>query len=336
MKEAYLYNSLKDGKVRCNLCNHRCIIAPGKRGICNVRENRDGTLITLVYDRIIAAHIDPVEKKPLFHFLPGSTSFSIATAGCNFRCRFCQNYEISQLPHDYNKITGENIPPDAIVAYAIKNRAKSISYTYTEPTVYFELALDTARIAAKKGLKNIFVSNGYMTEESLKEINPNLHAANIDLKSFSDKFYRELCGARLEPVLKTIETMKKMGIWVEVTTLIIPGHNDSEDELKEIARFLVSIDPEIPWHVTRFYPTYLLLDTHATPVKTLQRAREIGLNEGLKYVYTGNIPGDEGENTYCWNCGKLLIKREGFYVAQLNIRDGLCVHCEARISGIWK
>ncbi len=336
MKEAYLFEKLEENKVRCNLCNHRCVISEGKKGICAVRENQSGMLVTLVYDKIIAAHIDPIEKKPLFHFLPGSTSFSIATAGCNFRCRFCQNYEISQLPHDYHRIIGENIPPDAIVAYAIKNGAKSISYTYTEPTVYFELALDTARIASQKGLKNVFVSNGYMTEECLKEIHPDLHAANIDLKAFNNKFYKELCGARLEPVLKTIETMKKMGIWVEVTTLIIPGHNDSEAELKEIARFLVSIDPNIPWHVTRFYPTYRLTNASPTPVKTLQRAREIGLNEGLRYVYTGNIPSNDGENTYCHNCGKPLIKREGFYVSQLDIKDGLCIYCGTNIPGIWR
>lgn len=336
MKKAYLYSSLEDGKVRCNVCNHRCTIKTAAKGICNVRENKNGILITLVYDKIIAAHLDPIEKKPLFHFLPGSTSFSVATAGCNFKCRFCQNYEISQLPRDHNRITGEKIPPDAIVAYAIKNGAKSISYTYTEPTVYFELALDTARIASKKGLKNVFVSNGYMTEECLKEMYPDLHAANIDLKSFNDRFYKELCGARLEPVLKTIEIMKNMGIWVEVTTLIIPGYNDSEAELKEIAKFLVSIDPGIPWHVTRFYPTYRLTSISATPAKTLQRAREIGLREGLRYVYTGNIPGDEGENTYCHNCGKLLIKRQGFYVSQSNMRDGLCKYCGGNVSGVWE
>ena len=336
MKEAYIYNKLDNDKVQCNLCNHRCIIKNGGKGICKVRKNKGGTLISLVYDKIIAAHIDPIEKKPLFHFMPGSTSFSIATAGCNFRCRFCQNYEISQLPTEYNRITGEFISPDAIVAYAIKNGAKSISYTYTEPTVYFELALDTARIASKKGLKNVFVSNGYMTEECLKEIYPNLHAANVDLKAFSNKFYKDLCGAKLEPVLKTIEAMKEMGIWVEVTTLIIPGYNDSSDELKGIAKFLVSIDPNIPWHVTRFYPTYQLNNVPPTPVSTLQKAREIGFNEGLRYVYTGNVPGEKGENTYCHNCKKMLIKRNGFYVSEYNIVDGKCPYCGNIAMGIWQ
>ena len=334
MKEAYLYEKLEEGKVKCNLCNHRCIIKDGSKGICGVRENRDGTLFSLVYDKIIAAHLDPIEKKPLFHFLPGSTSFSIATAGCNFRCKFCQNYEISQLPRNY-KITGEYMSPDAIVAYAVKNGAKSISYTYTEPTIYFELALDTSRIAVQKGLKNVFVSNGYMTEDCLKEIYPDLHAANVDLKSFRDQFYREMCGARLKPVLNTIETMKKMGIWVEVTTLVIPGYNDSEEELKEIAKFLVSLDPNIPWHVTRFYPMYRLTTVPPTPVNTLRKAREIGLNEGLRYVYTGNIPGDEGENTYCPNCGKLIIARHGFYVSKLEIKDGKCIYCKTSIAGVW-
>ncbi len=336
MKEAYLWEKIEDNSVRCNLCNHRCVIKEGKRGICGVRENKDGRLITLVYDKVIAAHLDPIEKKPLFHFLPGTTSFSIATVGCNFRCKFCQNYEISQMPRDWKRISGENIPPDAIVAYTIKNGAKSISYTYTEPTIYFELALDTARAAVRKGIKNVFVTNGYMTEEALKEIHPDLHAANVDLKSFNDKFYREMCGARLEPVLRSIETMKRLGVWVEVTTLIIPGYNDSEDELKEIARFIVSVDPNMPWHVTRFYPTYRLTTAPSTPISTLKKAREIGLNEGVRFVYTGNVPGDEGENTYCYRCGKLLIKRYGFYVERNEIVNGRCPKCNTEIAGIWQ
>ncbi len=336
MKEAYLWEKIEDNSVRCNLCNHRCVIKEGKRGICGVRENKDGRLITLVYDKVIAAHLDPIEKKPLFHFLPGTTSFSIATVGCNFRCKFCQNYEISQMPRDWKRISGENIPPDAIVAYTIKNGAKSISYTYTEPTIYFELALDTARAAVRKGIKNVFVTNGYMTEEALKEIHPDLHAANVDLKSFNDKFYREMCGARLEPVLRSIETMKRLGVWVEVTTLIIPGYNDSEDELKEIARFIVSVDPNMPWHVTRFYPTYRLTTAPSTPISTLKKARKIGLNEGVRFVYTGNVPGDEGENTYCYRCGKLLIKRYGFYVERNEIVNGRCPKCNTEIAGIWQ
>ena len=335
MKEAYLYEKLEQKKVKCHLCNHGCVIKENGKGICGVRENKDGILYSLVYDKVIAAHLDPIEKKPLFHFLPGTTSFSIATVGCNFRCRFCQNYEISQMPHDYKKIVGELIPPDAIVAYAIKNGAKSISYTYTEPTVYFELCLDTSRIATEKGLKNVFVTNGYMTDKCLKEIYPDLHAANVDLKSFKNQFYKDLCGARLEPVLKTIETMKSMNIWVEVTTLIIPGYNDSEAELKEIAKFLVSLDSHIPWHVTRFYPTYKLTTPSPTPVETLRKAREIGLSQGLKYVYTGNIPGDKGENTYCPNCNKILIERHGFYIHRFELKNGMCPHCNTEIKGIW-
>ena len=335
MKEAYLYEKLEQKKVKCHLCNHGCVIKENGKGICGVRENKDGILYCLVYDKVIAAHLDPIEKKPLFHFLPGTTSFSIATVGCNFRCRFCQNYEISQMPHDYKKIVGELIPPDTIVAYAIKNGAKSISYTYTEPTVYFELCLDTSRIATEKGLKNVFVTNGYMTDKCLKEIYPDLHAANVDLKSFKNQFYKDLCGARLEPVLKTIETMKSMNIWVEVTTLIIPGYNDSEAELKEIAKFLVSLDSHIPWHVTRFYPTYKLTTPPPTPVETLRKAREIGLSQGLKYVYTGNIPGDKGENTYCPNCNKILIERHGFYIHRFELKNGMCPHCNTEIKGIW-
>ncbi len=334
-QEAYLYERLEQNRVRCNLCNHRCVIKEGEKGICGVRENKKGTLYSLVYDKIIAAHLDPIERQPLFHFLPGTISFSIATAGCNFKCKFCQNYEISQMPRDHNKIIGESIPPEAIVAYAIKNGAKSISYTYTEPTVYFELCLDTARIAAEKGLKNVFVTNGYMTEECLKEIYPNLHAANVDLKSFKVQFYKDLCGARLKPVLRTIELMKSMGVWVEVTTLIIPGLNDSKEELKEIAKFLVSLDPGIPWHVIKFYPAYKLHTSPPTPVEILLKAREIGLSQGLKYVYIGNLPRNKGENTYCPVCKKILIERHDFYIHKFNLKNGICPYCKAKIEGIW-
>ena len=335
MKEAFLYEKLEQNKVRCNLCNHRCVIREGSRGICRVRENRNGTLYSLVYDKVIPPLLDPIEKQPLFHFLPGSTTFSIATVGCNFRCKFCQNHKISQLPHDFNKIAGELIPPEVIIDYAIKNDAKSISYTYTEPTVYFELCFDTARIAIEKDLKNVFVTNGYMTKECLKKIYPYLHAANVDIKSFRSQFYRNLCGAQFKHVLKTIELIKSLGIWLEVTTLIIPGYNDSKEELKDIAKFLVSLDPTIPWHVIKFYPEYKLITCPSTPENTLYKAREIGLSEGLKYVYTGNVPGDQGENTYCPNCKKLLVKRDGFYISKFNLKNGICPYCQEKIEGIW-
>jgi len=334
MKEALLYEKLEDKKVKCHLCNHYCIIPDGKRGVCQVRENRGGILYSLVYEKLIAANVDPVEKKPFFHFLPGSLSFSIATVGCNFRCKHCQNWSISQMPRDKGEIQGERVPPERIVMEALRTGCESISYTYTEPTVFFEYAYETSKLAKEKGLKNLFVTNGYMSKETLQLIAPYLDGANVDLKSANEAFYKEICGASLHPVLENIQTMRKLGIWVEVTTLVIPTLNDSEEELRTIARLLREIEPSIPWHVTAFHPNYKLLHLPPTARSVLKRAREIGLSEGLKYVYSGNIPGDEGENTYCWNCHKILIRRWGFKVLENHIKEGKCPHCGARIDGV--
>jgi len=336
VKEAYLYEQLENKKVRCALCSHGCIIREGSRGICGVRENIGGKLTSLVYRQVLAGNADPIEKKPLFHFLPGSRSYSIATAGCNFRCLFCQNADISQMVVDKGGIWGKDTAPESIVEQAVATRSATIAYTYTEPTIYFEMALDTARIAVRKGVRNIFVSNGYMTEECLKTIHPDLHGANVDLKAFSEKFYKEQCGARLAPVLKSIENMVKMGIWVEVTTLLIPGLNEDEEELRSIADFLCRLDPSIPWHISRFHPTYRLTDVSPTPAEKLRRAREIGFEQGLRYVYTGNLPGDNGENTFCHQCGELLIARYGFQVRKNGIRQGNCPKCGTKIPGVWK
>ena len=334
MKEALLYEKLEDKKVKCHLCNHYCIIPDGKRGVCQVRENRGGILYSLVYEKLIAANVDPVEKKPFFHFLPGSLSFSIATVGCNFRCKHCQNWSISQMPRDKGEIQGERVPPERIVMEALRTGCESISYTYTEPTVFFEYAYETSKLAKEKGLKNLFVTNGYMSKETLQLIAPYLDGANVDLKSANEAFYKEICGASLHPVLENIQTMRKLGIWVEVTTLVIPTLNDSEEELRTIARLLRDIEPSIPWHVTAFHPNYKLLHLPPTARSVLKRAREIGLSEGLKYVYSGNIPGDEGENTYCWNCHKILIRRWGFKVLENHIKESKCPHCGARIDGV--
>jgi len=322
--------------VRCILCGHRCLIKDGKRGICAVRENKEGILYTLVYGKVIARHIDPIEKKPLFHFHPGSTSYSIATVGCNLRCTHCQNYEISQYPKERPdvEIPGEDMTPEEIVGLAVKDRCLSISYTYTEPTIFFEFAYDTARIARERGLKNVFVSNGYTTPEATKVIAPYLDANNIDLKSFRDEHYRKVCGGKLQPVLDTIRLMKESGVWVEVTTLIIPTYNDSEEELRKIAEFIKSVSIDIPWHVTQFYPTYKLLDQPRTPIRTLRRAREIGLEVGLRYVYEGNVPGEGGESTYCHNCGKILIDRYDYIIKGNYIKDSKCPNCGSVIGGI--
>ena len=335
MKEAYLYEKLEDQKVRCFLCNHRCVIKDGATGLCGVRENRGGTLVSLVYGKVIARHVDPIEKKPLFHFLPGTRSYSIATVGCNFKCRFCQNADISQMPSDQHQIWGEDMTPAMIVDEAMATRSATIAYTYTEPTIYFELAQDSAQQAVKKGLRNIFVTNGYMTEESLKSLHPDLHGANVDLKAYTDRFYKEQCGAKLEPVLRTLEVMKEMGIWLEVTTLLIPGLNDSREELENIAGFLVGLDPDIPWHISRFHPTYRLTDRGSTSLESLRRARDIGYEAGLKYVYTGNVPGDDGEKTYCHGCKEVLIDRYGFSITKNILQDNRCPHCKAVIPGVW-
>ena len=336
MKEAMLYSPLGDGKVQCHLCNHRCVISPAKRGVCGVRENREGKLYTLVYGRAISLNVDPVEKKPLFHLFPGSTSFSIAAVGCNFRCLQCQNHEISQLPRDpKGRIEGSEVSPSKVVSLAKQSRCQSISYTYTEPTIYFEYAYDIAREARQEGMKNIFVTNGYMTEEALETIRPSLDAANVDLKSFREKFYKEVCGARLEPILENLKRMRRMGIWVEITTLVIPTLNDSDQEFHEIAQFILSLGPEVPWHISAFYPTYKMLDLPRTPAAALHRAREIGIKEGLRYVYCGNIPGEEGEDTFCPHCGRKLIERVGFRVGKNDVVGGACRHCHGQIDGIW-
>jgi len=334
--EAYLYEPLKEKKVKCNLCSHRCIIKDGKRGICGVRENRDGILESLVYGRLIARHIDPIEKKPLFHFLPGSISYSIATVGCNFKCRFCQNADIAQMPSDHNgKIIGDLCSPEDVVDAAEKGKCKSIAYTYTEPTVFFEFAFDTAKLAHERGIRNVFITNGYMSSEALNMINPYLDAANVDLKAFTKSFYKEICGSRLEPVKETLKLMKKLGIFVEVTTLLIPGLNDGTEELKELALFIAdSLGTETPWHISRFYPTYRLTDRPATPVESIANAREIGIKSGLRYVYTGNLPGDKGENTFCYSCGKILIDRLGFSIIKNVLEKGCCPYCGTQIDGI--
>ena len=335
MKEAMLYSPLEEGKVKCHLCSHRCVISPSKKGICGVRENREGTLFSLVFGRAISMNVDPIEKKPLFHLFPGSTSFSIATVGCNFRCLQCQNHEISQMPVDEKIIDGSVVPPSKIVSLAKENRCRSISYTYTEPTIYFEYAYETAALASQEGIRNVFVTNGYMTEEALKTIQPYLDGANVDLKSYQEKFYKEMCGARLKPVLESLKLMKALGIWVEITTLVIPTLNDSEREFEEIAQFILSLGAEVPWHLSAFYPTYKLINLPRTPAATLHRAREIGMKAGLRYVYCGNIPGQGGENTFCPHCGRIVIHRMGFRVVKNDVAGGECRHCHAKIDGVW-
>ncbi len=336
MKEALLYEKLPGGDVKCILCPHSCVIRPNGRGICRVRENVGGTLFSLVHGKAIALHVDPIEKKPLFHVHPGSLALSVATVGCNLRCSFCQNAEISQLPPDYRgTVRGTDAQPGALVELAARERCRSIAYTYTEPTVFFEYALDTAMLAKDQGILNVFVTNGYMDSRAVKTIEPYLDACNVDLKSFRDDFYRRFTGGRLGPVLETLEQLQEAGVWIEVTTLIIPGLNDSDEELGELVQFIVrTLGPDTPWHVSRFFPHYRLTDVRPTPINTLCRAAELGRAAGLRFVYMGNVPGEGGENTLCPGCGRLVVQRLGFRVVSNLLRKGACPSCRTTMPGI--
>lgn len=331
-----LFRQLEDG-VQCGLCSHQCRIGEGRRGLCGVRQNRGGVLYTHVYGELVAQHIDPIEKKPLFHILPGSTSYSISTVGCNFSCQHCQNSSISQARSmSVSDMAGNQCSPDYVVGEAILHGCKSISYTYVEPTVFFEFAYDCCRIAKEKNIKNVFVSNGYLSKEATEHLAPYIDAINIDIKSFSDDFYKKVCGARLQPVLDCVRLMKKLGVWVEVTTLVIPGLNDSQEELNQISRFIAETDPGIPWHVTAFHPMHEMLSRPPTPSATLEKARQIGLRAGLRYVYQGNMPGAGGESTFCSSCGAMVIERYGFRIQKNSLIEGGCPRCNTPVDGVWR
>jgi len=334
LKEALLYEKLESGSVRCRLCSHRCLIEEQKSGVCLVRKNVGGTLYSLIYGRVIASHADPIEKKPLYHYLPGSVSHSIATVGCNLRCTWCQNWEISQMPAERGVVAGKMESPEQVVRKAIEAGSQSIAYTYTEPTVFLEYALDVARLAREAGLRNVFVTNGYMTPEALNLIEPYLDAANVDLKAFAEETYRRYAGASLEPVLESLKRMKGMGVWVEVTTLLVPGINDDLDELRRAVEFVVrELGPEIPWHISRYHPAYRMSKSEATPRSTLEKAAAIGSEFGLRYVYLGNVAGET--NTLCHKCGELLIRRKGFWVSENRVSTGsVCPACGTEVAGI--
>jgi len=292
MEQVYLYKKLKEKKVQCQNCAHYCVVSPKNRGICGVRENIDGKLFALNYGKAVACHIDPIEKKPLYHFLPGTYSLSIATVGCNFRCLNCQNWDISQSSKPNKPVLGDDLPPEEIVKMALKDKLPSISYTYTEPAIFSEYALDTMKLAKKAGLKNVWVTNGFWSKELFSLISPYLDAVNVDLKSFEDEFYVKVCGGRLQPVLDTLKKLKEKKIWTEITTLIIPTLNDKEETLTKIAKFIRNeLGPDTPWHVTRFSAdvSWQLKNLPDTSIETIKKAQEIGLKTGLKHVHTGNI-----------------------------------------------
>jgi pyruvate formate lyase activating enzyme len=333
--EAMHYKKLGDKVVQCQLCPNRCTLPNLARGLCGVRINLEGKLYSLVYGKPVAIHVDPIEKKPLSHFLPGTTAFSIATAGCNLGCAFCQNWQISQAkPEDADHA---NFDPEKIVELSIKAKSPTIAYTYTEPTIFYEYMLATAKLAKKRGLRNIMHSCGYINPEPLKELLKYMDACNIDLKGFSEEFYQQMSNGRLEPVLETIKTVKKTGVWLELTNLVIPGKNDDPKMIREMCRWIkANVGPDVPVYFSAFYPMYKLQNVPPTPVETLEKAYAIAKEEGLNYVYVGNVFGHIKEHTYCPRCGKIVIKRMGYVIEENNIVNGKCKFCGYRIAGVWK
>lgn len=334
MKEALLYETMDENQVRCNLCSHHCVIPEGGVGVCKVRKNEGGTLYSLVYGKTISQHVDPIEKKPLYHYLPGTRSYSIATPGCNFHCRWCQNWDIVHMTLREYGVFGREAPPERIVDAAKRSGSGSIAYTYTEPTIFFEYAFDIAKLARQEGLGNVYVTNGYMTPEMLDAFHPFLDAANVDLKSFRERTYHRYVGAGLKPILDNLIKMKEMGVWVEVTTLVVPELNDDPLELRDAAQFIVDeLGPDTPWHISRFFPHQQMTDRPPTPMATLHQAREIGLEEGLHHVYIGNVA--EETNTYCPSCDQLLVRRRGFGIFENHLQGGCCQYCGEEVAGVW-
>ncbi|MFO8101516.1 MAG: AmmeMemoRadiSam system radical SAM enzyme [Dehalococcoidia bacterium] len=333
MREAMLYEKLPDNKVRCDLCAHHCKIAEGKKGICYVRENQDGILYTLVYGRTIARNVDPIEKKPLFHFQPGTTSYSIATPGCNFHCDWCQNADISQMPRERDLVAGIEASPEEIVAAAKQSGCRSISYTYTEPTIFFEYTYETAHLAHEAGLSNVYVSNGYMSSRMLEFFHPLLDAINVDLKAFREETYHKYVGGALQPILDNLKALKGYGVFLEVTTLVIPGINDAPEELHQAVDFIVNeLGVDTPWHISRFHPMYRMKQVPSTPLQTLETAMEIGKEAGLRYVYIGNVPGSAGENTVCYSCGNLVVERVGYHIRVVGLDGSRCKYCGTELN----
>jgi pyruvate formate lyase activating enzyme len=337
-KQAYLTKPLTDGAVQCQVCEHFCAVKPGGVGKCGVRRNIDGIFYLVVYGEAIAVHVDPIEKKPLFHFMPGGDILSIGTYGCNFRCPFCQNWQMSQARDfdDKRDYIGQRATPEVLVDTCVRDQIPMIAYTYNEPTVFFEYTYDTAKLAHEQGIKNVYVSNGYMSQPTLDMIGPYLDGINVDLKAFTEEFYREQCQARLGPVKRNIAHIaRETDIWIEVTTLLIPGLNDSEDELQGMAEWLAGVDPELVWHVSAFHPDYEMRDRPRTSQRALARAYEIGKRAGLHYVYVGNVMDADRESTYCPECGEKLIQRHWFSVKELWRERGVCTQCDHVIAGLW-
>ncbi|MCK4353131.1 AmmeMemoRadiSam system radical SAM enzyme [candidate division WOR-3 bacterium] len=334
-RAAMYWEKLGKKVVQCHLCPHNCVLKPGQRGFCRVRKNINGKLYTLNYGLPCAVHIDPIEKKPLFHFLPKSGVFSIATAGCNLRCKFCQNWGISQRPPEETE--NVSLSPKEVVRIAKEKGCPSIAYTYSEPTNFYEYMFETAKLAKKAGIKNTMHSNGYINPKPLRKLCKYLDAANIDLKGFTDEFYQELTQGHLDPVLRSLKIIKEEGVWLEITNLIVPTKNDDPKTIRKMCEWIRdSLGPDVPLHFSRFSPLYKLRNLPPTPVETLEEARKIALDVGLKYVYIGNIPGHKAESTYCPKCSRMVIHRIGYHIAENNIVNGRCKFCGCKIPGIWK
>jgi pyruvate formate lyase activating enzyme len=339
LKKAMLASVLQNQNVQCSMCEHKCVIRPNSTGVCGVRKNIDGTLYLAVYGNAVAAQIDPIEKKPLYHFFPGSEALSIGTYGCNLRCQWCQNWELSQVK-DSDTLHNARMAyysPEELITIAKRQGCRSIAYTYNEPTVFFEYSYDVARLAKENGIKNVYVSNGYMSLECIDLLRPYLDAINVDLKGFTEDIYKQYIGARLEPVKRNIEYFaQKTGVWIEVTTLVIPDLNDGDDELRATAKWLAGVDPDIPWHISAYHPSYRMQDRPRTPSSTLERAYQIGKDAGIHHIYVGNIRDPEKENTYCQDCGIKVIERYGYTTRMHSLIHGICSNCNSKIAGVWE
>jgi pyruvate formate lyase activating enzyme len=335
LKEAMFYEPLEEMRVQCKLCPWECAVADQERGTCGVRENREGTYYTLVHSQACAAHVDPIEKKPLFHYLPGSRAFSIAAAGCNIECKFCQNWDIAQVRPEHVK--AYYLPPEAVTDVSLRYNCETIAYTYSEPIIFYEYMYDSAVYARQSGIGNVIISNGFINKEPLVQLCEQLTGVKIDLKAFTEKFYHETCNGELKPVLNTLETLRDLGIWYEIVVLLVPTLNDSQQEIQEMSRWIYNeLGEHVPVHFSRFHPMYKIKNLPPTPVKTIEMARNVALNAGLHYVYVGNVPGHKGESTYCPSCGKAVVKRIGYRILKMNIdENGYCTHCQYRIPGVW-
>lgn len=331
---AYCHIPHTGNYVRCNLCPHHCIIAEGERGTCRVRENRGGRLYSVVYGNPCAVHVDPIEKKPFYHFLPTVAAFSLATAGCNLRCLYCQNWTISQATPEETE--NYDMPPEMVVRLAIDNKAPVVAYTYSEPTAFYEYVMGTAQLGRQIGLRNVFISAGFINPEPLRDLCQVMDAIKIDLKGYDEAFYREVCGAELGPVLEAIETIFESGVHLEIVNLVVPTLNDDLEQLKALSRWVAKdLSPDVPLHFSRFHPLYKLANLPPTSVESLERARDIALEQGVRYAYIGNVPGHPGNNTYCPSCGERVIVRKGFTVVAYHLKGGLCAHCNEPIAGVW-